>query len=221
MPAIALVLALLGLIACGAEDPEFTPTNYHREALFLEYSDIYRDTIKFKEACLDSLTIIGCGYSDLMARETVWNCNKMDVTRSGDTILLRSSIYTPPDSIWVTQFQCLDSYDPFVLDAQGRGTYVGTQKFPSDPEVRVKDDTLFFKQTLTFFDRGYTSDRGPYAPTPRWIRYPQYGTLNNLDSLQSELKSYCTTHEACDLEEPFYRVIHHEWIYVAGEPDSL
>ena len=45
-----------------------------------------------------------------------------------------------------------------------------------DPDVRVKDDTLFFKQTLTFFDRGYTSDRGPYAPTPRWIRYPQYGT---------------------------------------------
>jgi len=120
--------------------------------------------------------------------------------RRGDTVFLQAFRAWGPDSSWRNGFECLDHYEAFVLQSDGRGVHVGPGKLDQDPELRLDGDTLRFRMTFTVFDRYETSRVGGVS-TGR-VYYHGYGFQNNnLDSLQTWLQGYCSHQEYCITDE--------------------
>jgi hypothetical protein len=222
---ILITLLASFFVACNLNDePMAIPSVYNRQAVSLEATIVREDTIDQRPSCVDTFDIIGCSSDYPAPRETIWNCNKTQVARHGDTVFLRSSSYTAPDSNWQITFNCLDEYDPFLIDKNGKGRYIGEKPLPSDPEVEVSNDTLYFKQTVVFLSRGDLANDG----NPELVRYPQYGFMSNVDSLQQVLRTFIDANGGRQLVapdkvtlvwyyEPHFYVAWQKWIYVAGE----
>lgn len=211
------LLALLCCLLCSCLEEESAEAvvskEYGREAVRIDYTDIYLDTVFYRNGWVDTLGILENGnYIDFSPVETIWNCNGMSIARQGDTVLLKSFTYTPPDSEWHIEFTCLDSvYDRFLIQADGSTRHLG-DSLEHDPDVRLSGDTVSFKQTIVYLNRG---QRTPYGE-PDLIRWPSYGHQNPVDSLFKEIQKLepgGPSHAA----GPMYRIVSHTWFYVAKD----
>lgn len=218
-----LLLALL--VSCGNTDESLSPPSYQWKAATVSWALVYPDSIVNPPDCYVDYEFgkdYGrCDNHTPSPYEGGWNCTGKYMERRGDTVFIRAFAATGPDEDWRTSFKCTEQYEPFVLQSDGHGVYVGTEQLASDPEVRLKGDSLTFKMTFTVFDRGF-----PYlieeGSTPDWVLYHQYGFVNrNLDSMQTLLNDYCEGRERyCEYPdggEVHYMVGWREFIYVASD----
>lgn len=195
-----LLLALALFIGCEDNSCE-VPTNYKWVNAHVEWAVVYTDSIVRKPSCeVDYVFGHRFGECDNIIPqpyEGAWNCTSDYMQRRGDTVFIRAYEATEPDELWYNTFTCLDSYEPFVLQPDGRGLYVGRHDLGQDPELRLEGDTLSFKMTFVLFDRKDLSTLGP-VNSAFWVRSHGYGVQHqNLDSIQAFLRSYCEHQSYC------------------------
>lgn len=228
-----LLISVLSLQACFQDPSEDIPSSYTRSQASVSFQDVTLDSIEPLYHCMTRFSVLDdawdstltdCNYyGGIWPGEGTMDCNRFEIPRRGDTVFLRMGLYTPPDDRWQVQYECLDELHPFVLDDEGIGHYVGNGNFTPDPELRVHGDSLFFKRTLLIFYRGITSNSiNGEGATTSIVRYPQYGYLQNLDSLQTELIEYCKGYTNCSFPTnyTYYRVAWQEYLYIASDKND-
>lgn len=210
------LLALLAMLqSCATEANTPPPEFYTRAGVLTSHADVYWDTIRSEPPCFDTFTLIPCEVNNFpLSRETWYNCNNRGIERNGDTLYLYGFDYTPPDSEWVIQFHCHSTAERFLIQGDGSTLHVGPGILDHDPNLRLQGDTVRFDMTLVLFDRGSLAIGGG---VPVLIRYPQFGTLHNTDSLQQVMASRYDGHNV--LHVPHIRVAWQTWTYVPQSAD--